>query len=528
MKCPNCQCENRDGAKFCNECGFPLSGRIAAMAAASDDDIEQALDKPAQNSTKAPDTINDELNDAPGHIQVLSYTQEAPHTQEASHTSDTSHIPDASHISKAAEVTADLSGVERLVSADYIPPASSFNAGDTLEIPVQSSNASSQKRDFLASSTQDKKRKKSQTKNEENTHQSSGYTSFNSISTSNAKSNTNAHTSSAASANTDKKGVLATHKGIVALVCVALVALTAVALLTYNAELWGGHVVPDVSGKSVADAILELESRGFTVKTMEVKSDDVEGKVLLSDPQAGSRQEAGAQIVIHVSAARVIPEVVGLSKDEAAQRFAAEGLETIEYVDEYSDSTKGTVLSIEPVAGQKAKAETSIVVKVATPYVVPDVAGKSASEAEELVKNASFAPNIVHVYTEEVSEGKVIDSDPVAGTELASGSNVTINVAKSRSAELISSTHTYFQSSSTFTIDGATYEVNSDTLDVTYTGNTSVKYSISARVVETQEYQNFGSQTLYGDWKTISGSITWDDEGKSIDESSPKIARTQS
>ena len=112
------------------------------MAAASDDDIEQALDKPAQNSTKAPDTINDELNDAPGHIQEMSYTQEA------SHTSDTSHIPDASHISKAAEVTADLSGVERLVSADYIPPASSFNAGDTLEIPVQSSNASSQ--NFLA------------------------------------------------------------------------------------------------------------------------------------------------------------------------------------------------------------------------------------------------------------------------------------------------------------------------------------------------------------------------------------------
>ncbi|MFR3090604.1 MAG: zinc-ribbon domain-containing protein [Eggerthella lenta] len=23
MICPNCQSENKDGAKFCNDCGFP-------------------------------------------------------------------------------------------------------------------------------------------------------------------------------------------------------------------------------------------------------------------------------------------------------------------------------------------------------------------------------------------------------------------------------------------------------------------------------------------------------------------------
>ena len=26
MKCPNCETENRESAKFCDECGFPLLG----------------------------------------------------------------------------------------------------------------------------------------------------------------------------------------------------------------------------------------------------------------------------------------------------------------------------------------------------------------------------------------------------------------------------------------------------------------------------------------------------------------------
>ena len=27
MRCPNCGCENREGAKFCNECAAPLALR---------------------------------------------------------------------------------------------------------------------------------------------------------------------------------------------------------------------------------------------------------------------------------------------------------------------------------------------------------------------------------------------------------------------------------------------------------------------------------------------------------------------
>ncbi|MGI6045409.1 MAG: zinc-ribbon domain-containing protein [Eggerthellaceae bacterium] len=40
--CPNCNTENRDGAKYCNECGFPLVGKLAALARAVDEDKEKS------------------------------------------------------------------------------------------------------------------------------------------------------------------------------------------------------------------------------------------------------------------------------------------------------------------------------------------------------------------------------------------------------------------------------------------------------------------------------------------------------
>lgn len=42
MICPSCQADNRPGAKYCDECGFPLSGMIAKMAALADEPSDPA------------------------------------------------------------------------------------------------------------------------------------------------------------------------------------------------------------------------------------------------------------------------------------------------------------------------------------------------------------------------------------------------------------------------------------------------------------------------------------------------------
>ncbi len=544
MKCPNCHSDNRDEAKYCDECGFPLSGRIAAVAAAEagqtgtlralaqDVSDEQTSNQassqassqasrlssnqtvsqtPAQSSNQTPTQAIDtnveqdacvrtqktcemdfegvfDFDDAEASYDAQTLDEagdfgRASDFGETGMLSETEDNEDAELSFETNDVrdfewdsakTADLSGVERLVDPGYVAPQSAYRTGDTMKIPVQGESFSSTQHDFRAP--------------EQKKH----------------------------------RGV---HKGVIIAIVLLLCAAGAAVGLSYYFELWGGHTIPNVVGKSQADAAYELEAQGFKVRTLQVKSDDVEGKVLLSDPSAGSRQDIGEEVVIHVSVSRSIPEIVGLSQDEATSLIKDEGLENVEYVTEYSDVAKGTVLSVNPEVGQKVKASDKVVVSLATPYTVPDVTGKTLDAAKSALADASFSANVVEVYDESVKEGNVISTDPVAGSELASGSVVTLNIAKSRSAEVISATHTYFQSSTTFNIDDCTYEVNPDTLDVSYTDDNTTTYSISARVVETHEYLFFGTQTLYGDWKTISGSITWSDNNDIV-SSSPTISRS--
>lgn len=52
MICPHCHSINREGAKFCDECGLPLTGKIAEMAAYIEN--EESLSKPSSIPEEKP------------------------------------------------------------------------------------------------------------------------------------------------------------------------------------------------------------------------------------------------------------------------------------------------------------------------------------------------------------------------------------------------------------------------------------------------------------------------------------------
>lgn len=458
MNCPNCHHENKDGAKYCNECGFPLSGRIAEVAAAVAETTDAAVSERMASSVS--ETVDPAEFAAESSLDASApdLTQKLP-------------LP-------CADKTADLSGIERLVDADYATPANAWRSGNTMKMTPVGEGSSRGQKQFRAPDSEGKKRR-------------------------------------------------FPRKIAVAAIIVVL-ALAGTAFATYQMELWGGHVVPDVVGKSQADATYELERQGFSVRWTQVKSDDVEGKVLLSDPSAGSRREAGFEVVIHVSVARTVPDVLGLSKEDAAALFESEECEDVEYQVVKSDEAEGSVLAVDPAVGTKVKATTHIVVQVATPYLVPNVVGMTKDEAEAALADEGFAADVRWVYSEDVEEGQVISTDPEAESKLASGSSVVVNVAKSRARELLDATHSYFRSSDAFFFDGVTYEVDPDStsnpLYVEYEGDGTVSYSIVGRIVETKDYLFFGTQTLYGDWEILTGTITWDDED-AIASSSAGVSR---
>ena len=315
---------------------------------------------------------------------------------------------------------------------------------------------------------------------------------------------------------------------IVGIIVAVLIAAGIIALVTYNLELWGGKIVPNVVDQTEADAASELEAAGFTVRVTQVKSDDTEGIVLLTDPEGDHRAPEGSEVMIAVSVPRYIPEGVGKSHADAAALLDAEDFESITYTEQRSNEPEGTVLAITPDAGTQAKSNTLITVTVAVPFYVPSVEGMDQAAATTTLEDAGYEVSVQTSYTEDVAEGPILGTDPSAGEQYPGGSTVTLLVAKSRANECLSFAQTYFQSApnNRFTYDvngGVLTQVKPETLAVDYVGDSTVSYRIVAQAVTGGIFGLFQS---LGQEETISGTLTFDEKGNVI-SSTPQIKRNR-
>ncbi len=105
----------------------------------------------------------------------------------------------------------------------------------------------------------------------------------------------------------------------------------------------------------------------------------------------------------------------------------------------YSDSVSKGIIIYNARVGETVAQGTTIEVTVSlgpkggtTSAAVPNVIGKSYSEAEKAVKAAGYKVNKKEEYSNSVAKGKVISTDPKAGTALTAGKSVTITVSKGK------------------------------------------------------------------------------------------------
>lgn len=306
----------------------------------------------------------------------------------------------------------------------------------------------------------------------------------------------------------------------------ALVLLLAGAGITYALELWGGKSVPDVVGMDQAKARTTLEEAGFSVTALQVKSDDTEDTVILTDPAPGARAGEGSEVAMHVACARVVPEIVGVERAEAEALLADEGFMAVTWETEKSNEAEGTVLAVDPAPGTKAKGAAPVTVKVAEAFVVPDIAGMSADEAVAALEAEGYEVERAQVNTEDVAEGLPVTTEPVAGTKLDSGSTVTLYLAHNRSTELIALTKELFEDAQRFKAGSTSYELMA-LGEVTYSEANRVSFTLRAKPYEVVELPfGLGSQTYYGDEATISGNVLWTDANRvdSISSSAGSIS----
>lgn len=620
MICPSCHTENRDGAKFCDECGAKLPraafdllegaepaqalsiidneeptedeavpdmheadaenaeaadggqdgedvdcGAVVQLddALASDEDADDASDMACSNEETAAGDADDAdssdiaMQDGPQPQQDVAESsaeaeQDAANQFAGSHgdADDVAHqrthvldLPDIRNLAFESEKTQtlgpkpaspaiksgwepDLSGFDEfLVYPGYVPPKAAWHSGDTMQMPRITDADLSQQKDFIApdpnKKKRDRKKKKaekakafeSQQHNQEDPKETQPPAAkLEKEHPKHAEKETKpvvSETKSKDDKKPESKSKRLPGSKIAAIVALVVVLAAGVAGgVTYQMELWGGKIVPDVTGMTQADATYMLQNKGFAVRSTTVPSDSTEGLVLLMDPGAGARQQEGAEVVIHVSTSRTVPKVVGSSQDSALKALSDNGFENVDVQLERSDEPEGTVLSVSPEEGEKAKASTSITLKVAQAYTVPDVSGMSYNQAVQAIKDAGLSSTAVYVYSETTSEGAIMGVEPAAGSKVPSDTVVVVSLAKSRASELTAAARSYLTSTTLTASDGSSFTVSSVD-SVSYQGNDTVAFTASGKASKSVSVLG-QTISVSGNSKQVSGTITFD------------------
>ncbi|MCI2239674.1 Stk1 family PASTA domain-containing Ser/Thr kinase [Paenibacillus sp. TRM 82003] len=130
------------------------------------------------------------------------------------------------------------------------------------------------------------------------------------------------------------------------------------------------------------------------------------------------------------------PDVAGRTPAAAAQQLRSAGFQVDER-EEFSDTVpEGTVIGTDPGAGERVREEgtvTLVVSRGVQHFDVPDVAGRETAAAEQALRETDLAVGaIAEEFSEDVEQGRVVRTDPAAGTSVPHDTPVGLVVSKGR------------------------------------------------------------------------------------------------
>lgn len=194
--------------------------------------------------------------------------------------------------------------------------------------------------------------------------------------------------------------------------------------------------VPSVIGKPVADATTALTGLGFKVETTSATNEDQPaGNVFDQNPVRGAKVEKGSTVTLTVSAgaeAVPVPDVIGSQVDEARRLLSGQGFTVREEAIPDETAPVGEVVDQKPGPSQDAPRGSEVVLQVSSgpeERLVPNVSGQSLADASNLLGQNGFSTVQASEPSTTVPEGKVIRTDPPAGTPQPKGAKVTVVVS---------------------------------------------------------------------------------------------------
>lgn len=199
--------------------------------------------------------------------------------------------------------------------------------------------------------------------------------------------------------------------------------------------------VPDVLGRSEAEAVEMLREQGFEPRTADERAFSLEvpaDHVVSQDPSADGQARVGTTVTIKLSAGPRsvdggVPDVTGQPADDAAATLGTHELEVTRAEEHHEEIAAGTVIRTDPPAGTEIKQGASVQLVVSAgpaPIEVPQVVGAAEAAAMEDLSALGLDPEVVaREFSEDVAAGVVMSQSPAPGEILHRGDTVQLTVS---------------------------------------------------------------------------------------------------
>ena len=200
--------------------------------------------------------------------------------------------------------------------------------------------------------------------------------------------------------------------------------------------------VPDLRGMTEEEARRELEGTdiGMKVENERKPSNQYkEGEIMSQDPAEDTEVAKNSTITVVISSGEEakmvkVPNIVDRTEEEAEKSLQAAKLTVVHGEAQFSDEIDaGRVISSDPEAGTEVEegTEVTIVISLGKDQAkVPELRNKSASEAEAALKDAGLAGSASEEYSDSVEAGLVISQSIDAGEKVDKGTTVSYVVSK--------------------------------------------------------------------------------------------------
>jgi eukaryotic-like serine/threonine-protein kinase len=221
------------------------------------------------------------------------------------------------------------------------------------------------------------------------------------------------------------------------LVAAAVLAVLVAAGVLFARSASGRTVpAPQLVGLSQDEAAARAAKAGLVVEVERRDVDDPAERVIGQSPAAGSFMDDGGTVHLVVSRGPppvAIPDVAGKTQDEATLILAGAGF-AVDARRTYDENVPvGVALRTDPGANEKKAPESTIALIVSdgpAPVAVPDVTGESYENAASPLQAKRFGVARVDDFSDTVTTGAVIGTDPAAGQLAPRDSQVVVHVSK--------------------------------------------------------------------------------------------------